>query len=76
MVGFYYPGIYTFTRRHPFGMAKNSDLGQKEACNQGKEDFKQLTYSRMHSASSATGECSPVGALPNLKGLGKCALWG
>ena len=26
------------------------------ACNQGKEDLKQLAYSRMHSASSATGE--------------------
>ena len=52
MVGFYYP----FTRRHPFGMAKNSRLGAKGACNQRKEDFKQLTYSRMHSASSATGE--------------------
>ena len=50
MVGF------LFTRRHPFGMAKNSRLGAKGACNQRKEDFKQLTYSRMHSASSATGE--------------------
>ena len=37
-------------------MAKNSRLGAKGACNQRKEDFKQLTYSRMHSASSATGE--------------------
>ena len=37
-------------------MAKNSRLGAKGACNQRKEDFKQLTYSRMQSASSATGE--------------------
>ena len=55
-------------------MAKNSRSRQKEACNQGKEDFKQLTYSRMHCILGYWRECSPVGALPNLKGLGKCAL--
>ena len=58
-------------------MAKNSDRGQKEACNQGKEDFKQLTYSRMHSASSATGEnVLQWEQLPFSKKMGKCALWG
>ena len=54
MVGFFiYPGII-FTRRHPFDV-KAPDPKQMGACNQGKEDFKQLAYSRMHSASSASG---------------------
>ena len=59
------------------GWLKTPDLGQKEACNQGKEDFKQLTYSRMHSASSATGEnVLQWEQLPFSKKMGKCALWG
>ena len=47
------------------------------ACNQGKEDLKQLAYSRMHSASSATGEnVLQWEQLPFSKKMAKCALWG
>ena len=77
MVGFLFIQVFIHLRvaTHS-GWLKTPDLGQKEACNQGKEDFKQLTYSRMHCILGYWRECSPVGALPNLKGLGKCALWG
>ena len=69
--------FYIKTCRHPFGMAKNYGSKAKGACNQGKEDFKQLTYSRMHSASSATGEnVLQWEQLPFSKKMGKCALWG
>ena len=59
-------------------MAKNSRLGAKGACNQRKEDFKQLTYSRMQSASSATGEnVLQWEQLPlSFAQWLKCALWG
>ena len=73
MVGF------LFTRRHPFGMAKNSRLGAKGACNQGKEAFRaesmqsgatpppRLLLERMLSSGSSTIE---------LCLMAKCALWG
>ena len=49
MVGFLFIQVFIHLRvaTHS-GWLKTPDLGQKEACNQGKEDFKQLTYSRMH----------------------------
>ena len=78
MVGFLFIQVFIHLRvaTHS-GWLKTPDLGQKEACNQGKEDFKQLTYSRMHSASSATGEnVLQWEQLPFSKKMGKCALWG
>ena len=51
MVGF------LFTRRHPFGMAKNSRLGAKGACNQGKEAFRaEFMQSGATRPSVTTGE--------------------
>ena len=48
---------------------------QKEACNQREKSFKQIRYSRMHSASSATGEnVLQWEQFPFLKKMGKCAL--
>ena len=78
MVGFLFIQVFIHLRvaTHS-GWLKAPDLKQMGACNQGKEDLKQLAYSRMHSASSATGEnILQWEQLPFSKKMGKCALWG
>jgi hypothetical protein len=78
MVGFLFIQVFIHLRvaTHS-GWLKAPDLKQMGACNQGKEDLKQLAYSRMHSASSATGEnVLQWEQLPFSKKMGKCALWG
>ena len=76
MVGFLLSGIYTFTRRHPFGMAKNSDIGQRELVIREKKILSKLPtvgctphprlLERMFSSGSTTeperfGKVRPLG---------------
>ena len=72
MVGFLFIQVFIHLRvaTHS-GWLKTPDIGQKGACNQGKEDFKQVTYSRMHSASSATGGMFSSGSTTEPERFGK-----
>lgn len=64
-----------FFRRHSLAL---TDLGQKGACNQGKEVLKfNCVSSQALRLLCYWRECSPVGAISvELCSMVKCALWG